>query len=75
MASAPHKCTAGCGKVITWRFAICSDCEKVYGNRATGWPDWLRERWNMTQRERRQNKRVQMHEVEAGLNDEVFTHV
>lgn len=68
----PHTCTAGCGKVITWRFAICSDCEKIYGNRATEWPDWLRARWNMIQRERRQYKRIKANEVTFGINEEIL---
>jgi hypothetical protein len=72
LSRTPHKCTAGCGKVITWRFAICSDCEEKYGKSARNWPDWLRTRWNMIQRERRQDKRVISHEIESGLNDEVF---
>jgi len=70
--SRPHKCMAGCGRRITWRFAICSSCEEIYGNRATDWPDWLRERWNMTQRDRRREKKIIKYETEAGLNDEVF---
>lgn len=67
-----HVCTAGCGKVITWRFAICADCEKIYGNRALDWPDWLRESWNMTQRIRRQNKRIIKYESQKAFEDEVF---
>ena len=70
--AALHKCTAECGKVITWRFAICSSCEEKYGKSAKQWPPWLRARWNMIQRERRQAKRIQEHEIEAGLNDEVY---
>jgi hypothetical protein len=68
----PHTCTAGCGRIITYRFAICTNCEDIYGSRATGWPDWLRARWNMIQKERRQNKRIAIHEMESGLNDEVL---
>ena len=52
-----HKCKAGCGKTITWRFAICSDCEKKYGKSAKEWPDWLRYRWNEEQRKRRRDAR------------------
>lgn len=60
-----HYCTAGCGKRITYRFAICSDCEKTYGRSATEWPAWLRESWNMTQRWRRTIIRARKHEVRA----------
>lgn len=59
-----HKCLGeNCGKWITYRFAICVDCEQTYGNKATGWPDWLRFLWNDIQRDRRRNKRIMKHEV------------
>lgn len=57
-----HKCL-NCGKPITYRFAICSDCEKIFGNRAVDWPDWLRFMWNDIQRERRRNKKVRNYEI------------
>ncbi len=54
-----HKCLGeDCGRWITYRFAICAECEKRYGNRAVGWPDWLRFLWNDIQRDRRRNKRI-----------------
>jgi len=68
-----HTCL-GCDDTwITYRFAICTKCEQVYGRRATQWPDWLRARWNMTQKERRSNRRnsinsVSFSELEAGLS-------
>lgn len=59
-----HKCTAGCGKMITWQFAICANCEKIYGRSAANdWPDWLRESWNYEQRERRRNYRQDENEI------------
>ena len=59
-----HKCLGeNCRKWITYRFAICADCEQTYGNKATGWPDWLRFLWNDIQRDRRRNKRIMKHEV------------
>jgi hypothetical protein len=58
-----HKCLAGCGRRITWRFAICSSCENKYGNSARDWPQWLRYLWNDEQRERRQNTRVLTNEI------------
>lgn len=57
-----HTCL-NCGKVITWQFAICSDCEKEFGNKATEWPEWLRYLWNKTQRERRREKRISDNEI------------
>jgi hypothetical protein len=59
-----HKCLASCGKTITYRFAICADCEKIYGNRSRSWPPWLRYLWIEEQRERRRKKRTEEHEVE-----------
>jgi len=70
--SSPHTCTAGCGKIITYRFAICADCESIYGRSALEWPPWLRERWNMIQRERRQERRIAHYECFSGLHDEVL---
>ena len=59
-----HKCTAGCGKWITWQFAICSDCEKIYGRSALNdWPEWLRDAWNAEQRRRRAEYRHARHEI------------
>lgn len=60
-----HYCTAGCGRRITFRFAICSACEEIYGRSALEWPEWLRESWNMTQRWRRILVKVNKHEVRA----------
>ena len=58
-----HKCVACDKTLITWRFAICRDCEKVYGNKATEWPEWLRFRWNDIQRQRRRERRILQHEI------------
>ena len=57
-----HKCLS-CGKPITWNFAICADCEKIHGNSAKEWPEWLRFLWNSTQRERRSRAKQLIHEV------------
>jgi hypothetical protein len=57
-----HKCLT-CSQWITYRFAICSKCEKTYGKSARKWPEWLRFLWNDTQRERRRNKKVRQHEI------------
>jgi hypothetical protein len=62
-----HTCL-NCHKAITWRFAICTDCEAIYGNKATDWPDWLRFLWADTQRERRSAKRRDMYEVPADFD-------
>jgi hypothetical protein len=58
-----HECLTGCGRRITWRFAICSSCEKIYGRSSRDWPNWLRYLWNAEQRERRQDTRVTNNEV------------
>jgi len=58
-----HKC-CNCGKMITYQFAICADCEKLFGNSALGWPEWLRWKWNDIQRERRRAYKVYKHEIE-----------
>ncbi len=67
-----HKCLGeDCGKWITYRFAICANCEQRYGNRAVGWPDWLRFLWNDIQRDRRRNKRIMKNEITfADLEDD-----
>ena len=59
----PHRCIAGCGKVITWSFALCSECEQIYGNSPYNWPDWLRYLWQDIQRERRRVKRQAENEI------------
>jgi hypothetical protein len=59
-----HQCLGeNCSNWITYRFAICADCEKRYGNSARNWPDWLRFTWNDIQRERRRNKKVRQNEI------------
>ncbi len=62
-----HKCLAGCGRIITWQFALCRSCEKRYGSSPLNWPDWLRFLWRDVQRERRQTVRVLEHEVPFGV--------
>lgn len=57
-----HKCIA-CPNWITYRFAICADCEKKYGRSAKKWPEWLRFLWNDIQKERRRAKRIREHEI------------
>ncbi len=58
-----HHCLAGCGRRITWRFAICSECEKTYGRSPKDWPEWLAFLWRDIQRQRRQTTRIMQHEV------------
>jgi hypothetical protein len=66
-----HKCLAGCGHWITNRFAICSECEKTYGNSPKDWPEWLKFLWNDEQRLRAQDRRIHKFEVtEADLEDD-----
>lgn len=57
-----HTCLT-CSQWITYRFAICSKCEKIYGRSAKEWPEWLRFLWNDTQKERRRNKKIRQHEI------------
>lgn len=63
MTYEPHKCLAGCGKTITWNFAICSDCERIYGKSSKDWPEWLRASWSMTQHQRRKDKEFYNNEM------------
>jgi len=58
-----HRCLGGCGKVVTWQFALCRECEDQYGSSPFDWPEWLRFLWADTQRERRKAKRVNQFEV------------
>lgn len=58
-----HYCTAGCGTHITWRFAICTNCEAEYGRSARDWPEWLRYSWNDIQRQRRAAKKNTTNEI------------
>jgi len=64
-----HRCLAGCGKTITWQFAICTSCEQKYGSGPKVWPEWLRFLWRDTQRERRQNQRQNRYEVNTDLQE------
>jgi hypothetical protein len=68
-----HKCLAGCGKTITWRFAICKDCEQIYGSKSEEWPDWLRFLWSDTLRERRERQTQIIFESE--FSDEDYAEV
>jgi len=68
-----HKCLTGCGRNVTWTFAICSACENTYGNSSRLWPAWLRFLWSDTQRERRQTRRVMLHEVSLEPTYEGYT--
>ncbi len=63
MSRSGHTCLAGCGKVITYTFAICANCECKYGKSPNTWPQWLAFLWRDEQRLRRQHKRVNLHEV------------
>jgi len=62
-----HPCMAskhsGCGKYITWNFAICAKCEAIYGKRARDWPDWLRFLWQDEQKRRRRAKKEREREI------------
>ena len=64
-----RKCLTGCGKTITKRFAICANCEEIFGHAAGDWPDWLRILWNYTQREERQYVRVKKNEISVEMRD------
>ena len=66
----PHTCLAGCGKRITWRFAICAECEKTYGRGPTEWPQWLAFLWRDEQRIRRQHRRIVAHEINLSEIDD-----
>lgn len=73
-----HKCLgvkedgSPCRKFITYRFAICRDCEEIYGTRAVEWPDWLRFIWNDIQRERRKRRAWNMSVLPIDLDEDTF---
>lgn len=69
MIDQPHKCLAGCGRVITWQFAICASCEAKYGNVARKWPLWLRYSWANVQKIRRQEKKIRANELSIDSSD------
>lgn len=57
-----HRCHS-CGRLITYRFAICSDCEEIYGKSSLEWPTWLRDSWALEQRWRRRENNDKQYEV------------
>ncbi len=61
-----HRCIY-CKRPITWQFALCRECEKIFG-KPSQWPAWLRFMWANIQRERRETRKQQHYEV--ALNDE-----
>lgn len=64
-----HSCITGCGRRITYQFAICVDCEQIYGNRTKSWPAWLAFLWRDMARERRRRKRQGQHEIILDLQE------
>jgi hypothetical protein len=75
MAGGYHVCIACLRKWITYRFAICTDCEEIYGSRATGWPEWLRFKWNDMQKSRRRDKKILANEVSlSALEREEYSY-
>lgn len=66
---AVHKCLAGCGKTITWQFAICSECEKIYGKSMFEWEPWLRYLWQDTLKERRREIQISKNEVHVDIDN------
>ena len=63
MRASYHKCLGCAENMVTWQFAICTECEKKYGHSALEWEPWLRDLWNMEQRERRRQKKQRLYEV------------
>lgn len=61
-----------CTNRVTERFAICEDCEKIYGNKSSRFPEWLRFLWNTYQKEKRVRNRASRTEVHL---EEVFYNV
>ena len=57
-----HECLS-CRKIITYRFAICAECEETYGHSALEWPAWLRYAWNDEQKHRRKETKDAKNEV------------
>lgn len=70
-----HRCLS-CNKAITWNFALCQSCERIYGNKAREWPRWLNFLWNDTQQQRRAQKRIVTTEVsmeQSHMDELVYT--
>lgn len=63
-----HECLGeDCKRMITYRFALCRECEKTYGSSPLGWPAWMRFLWNEEQRERRRERNRNKMEVNMDM--------
>jgi len=61
-----------CGKVITNGFDLCESCLQEYGRNKSQYPEWLKFLIADTNREIRQERRINQHEVsftDLGMND------
>lgn len=51
-----------CGQKVAGKRALCDECLKVYGRKASEWPSWLRFWVNDTIREWKLEKEIDDHE-------------
>jgi hypothetical protein len=61
-----------CGKIITSQYDLCANCLAEYGNNRSEYPEWLKFMIADMKRERRQEFKIQQHEItfsELGIND------
>lgn len=61
-----------CGKVITNGFDLCESCMNEYGRDKSQYPEWLKFLIADNNRERRQERRINQHEIsftDMGLYD------
>lgn len=59
-----------CGKVITWAFYLCADCEEEWGRRKAERPDWLTYLIN-EERMRRYNHKWKEYEISSDNADHI----
>jgi len=59
-----RKCLGeNCHNYVTNRFALCRECEEIYGKSPRTWPEWLRFLWNDMQREQRRERMIRRKEI------------
>lgn len=53
-----------CHQPLTYRFVLCAACEKIYGKKRKGWPDWLLFLVREAEKDRKRYERRQQYEAE-----------
>ena len=52
-----------CGQRITGRNHLCKECLVIYGTNRAEWPEWLKFLVNDIDREQKQDKCIDCHEI------------